>query len=516
MGHDAFFSYAHVDNQVHGDFIRQFRKLLIHRIEARLKINYPGSDVAKDGLDFFIDHEGLPANGDVSEILKSHVRESEFLFIFVGRGYLQSQYCQKERTWFREAFSENEAAARDRTFIVFLTKEALSQSANDDVKNGDLRKLRSSVFWNDFGREDQRDAPLEPFLEFEGRLQENPRFRDKLDKIAKTYVDLYPLAVDEPISDTKLSSEIRNTRQRIATPVEDQTVAVGAVTNNLREFRDKTVEELRANKSLVVDIIEYGELADHRDHVTERLRKAGTYLQIFDYSPVRGERRDPPGGHLEVQKALLPAGCPFLPWLPPSPPAITKESPERETNPEDLKIINELAGKAQTGRAAQAAAALLSTLHKPLQDRPALILVECTEVDANAVRIANSVVTKIWNDYVAGGMRIGFPMARWDAMEEDPNFFNDIDGIIVIDRSKQVSTLFSQVSKIRAALDQRNMEIEPRLFVLPPSQRAKIFNLPFIVFRERGSHLELPDSDREELRQFLVQVKERATLAAAK
>jgi hypothetical protein len=113
-------------------------------------------------------------------------------------------------------------------------------------------------------------------------------------------------------------------------------------------------------------------------------------------------------------------------------------------------------------------------------------------------------------------MRIGFPMARWDAMEEDPNFFNDIDGIIVIDRSKQVSTLFSQVSKIRAALDQRNMEIEPRLFVLPPSQRAKIFNLPFIVFRERGSHLELPDSDREELRQFLVQVKERATLAAAK
>ena len=125
-GHDAFFSFSHADDEAYGDFVGQFRDMLRKRVAARLKLAYPKLEFVTDTLDFFVDWEGFPANGPMWEALETHVRQSQFLFLLVGKGYLQSDYCQKEREWFRAAFNENEKTALSRTFLVFLTSEALT------------------------------------------------------------------------------------------------------------------------------------------------------------------------------------------------------------------------------------------------------------------------------------------------------------------------------------------------------------------------------------------------------
>src|SRR5215831_2603563 len=161
-GHDAFFSFSHADDEAYGDFVRQFRDMLRKRVAARLKLAYPKLEFVTDTLDFFVDWEGFPANGPMWEALEHHVQQSQFLFLLVGKGYLQSDYCQKEREWFRAAFNENEKTALSRTFLVFLTSEALTIASE-----GDIGALRSEVFWKDTCGE-RPNRPMPPYLPKDG------------------------------------------------------------------------------------------------------------------------------------------------------------------------------------------------------------------------------------------------------------------------------------------------------------------------------------------------------------
>jgi hypothetical protein len=159
-GHDAFFSYSNADNAAHNEFVTDFRNMLKKVVAARLRLQFPKVKFVDEMLDFFIDHEGLPANGPISDSLREHVGKSEFLFILVGKGYLDSEYCQREREWFRAAFDQNEQTALGRTFLIFMTGEALTMTGTSarsrPSRAGRMRRRRGKSFasptpWSTFG-----------------------------------------------------------------------------------------------------------------------------------------------------------------------------------------------------------------------------------------------------------------------------------------------------------------------------------------------------------------------------
>jgi hypothetical protein len=504
MGHDAFFSYAHVDNMAHSDFIERFHEMLTQKITARLEMKFPR---VNRNPDLFIDHEGLPANGPVNATLEMHVKQSEFLFIFVGLGYLNSDYCQSERTWFRQAFAENAETARERTFLIFLTAEALERVSAKDAPD-DLRQMRNSIFWKDFSKPRSPDRPMDPMLTTrDNQLEDNPKFTEILDEIAVTYVDRYRKAVDQPRGDeacSELMSALRNVNRKDSKSL---TVAVGAIAKNLEEFRNQVIGALKDNKTIAVDVIDYAALVDDKEKVAKRIGAANAFLQIFDDGPVRAQRDDPDGGHLEVQRAMLPAGKPALYWMPPE----AQRSAQKEARQADAKVIGALAENARTGSAQDAAVELARLLTGPRDDVAATVLVECTPKDLEIVNTANSMVKRIWAD-VAKDMPIQFPLLAWDSLE-DLGYLNSVHGIIVVDRSRQQRSLLDQYFKMQKQLDDRNVEISQRLFVLPPKETAGMFNWPFFVFRKAENQLQLLDEDRDRLKQFLVEVKNRAMRA---
>src|SRR5262245_35445210 len=90
--HDVFFSYATLDNELQSNWVKDFRDDLKKRVVLQLKSN-GFNDADLDQIDFFIDDKGMPANGGLMDELIDAIRRSHFLFMFVGEGYLRSDYC---------------------------------------------------------------------------------------------------------------------------------------------------------------------------------------------------------------------------------------------------------------------------------------------------------------------------------------------------------------------------------------------------------------------------------------
>src|SRR5262245_66151894 len=94
--YDAFFSYAHDDNSFYDGWVHFFHKELEKKYGEflRRKISdYPIlRNVSEREPKFFIDQEGLPANGELVHELEESIENSEFLFVLVVIKYLDS-YC---------------------------------------------------------------------------------------------------------------------------------------------------------------------------------------------------------------------------------------------------------------------------------------------------------------------------------------------------------------------------------------------------------------------------------------
>jgi TIR domain len=69
--------------------------------------------------------EAFPQGGPLNEALEDYVLKSEFLFIFLGRGYLRSQYCLAELEAFRRKASGSVDEALRRTYVVVVDQDAV-------------------------------------------------------------------------------------------------------------------------------------------------------------------------------------------------------------------------------------------------------------------------------------------------------------------------------------------------------------------------------------------------------
>jgi hypothetical protein len=228
-------------------------------------------------------------------------------------------------------------------------------------------------------------------------------------------------------------------------------VALGVVTSNLKEYRAKLVETLAANRDLKVQTVELGELMDDRDAVRKKLENVDVFVQLFDYSAVRAERGDPPGGHLAVQRALVAPKTQMLWWMP---PAAGGNGAGREQDAAHLKVIDELAAGAAKGDQSEAEAALLRLLGAEPQRGYAQVIVECNSIDRQDVESACRVVESIWKSGVGGGLKLYMGTVPFRRLVSDAGNLDSLDGIVLVDRSQQVRALFDQAIKIQEQLDQ--------------------------------------------------------------
>ena len=100
----AFLSYSSADDQSWGGWVKSFHQVFSQGLAGELKIQG-----AEEAIPFF-DIESLRGKaGSVESLLKENVQSSFALFVFLGRGYLKSEWCCKEL----EFFSNLHNGARD-------------------------------------------------------------------------------------------------------------------------------------------------------------------------------------------------------------------------------------------------------------------------------------------------------------------------------------------------------------------------------------------------------------------
>ncbi len=116
--YDAFISYAHDDNVLHDDAVWMFYRYLKPRFEAEVRLR----DSSKREANIFIDSNGLPANGDLSDELSLVIARTAYLIIFIGKSYPNSTWCGKELDLFIRQSSGVREKVLERVFVIVLDR----------------------------------------------------------------------------------------------------------------------------------------------------------------------------------------------------------------------------------------------------------------------------------------------------------------------------------------------------------------------------------------------------------
>ena len=114
FSYPVFFSYCSIDEVATGNYISKFHKhfsTILSDIVTQEEV-----DVSMP----FIDAIDIPSEGDINYLLNEYVQNSFALFIFVGKGYLQSNYCFEELKYFSNLLNNARDELQDRVWIFEL------------------------------------------------------------------------------------------------------------------------------------------------------------------------------------------------------------------------------------------------------------------------------------------------------------------------------------------------------------------------------------------------------------
>jgi hypothetical protein len=517
-GFDAFFSYAHSDNDGYNDFVRKFesrlkglftarlnQRIAEFRLEGKLGLhNFDEGDVK-----FFIDYKGLPANGPLDEELCAAARKSHFLFIFVGPSYLASEYCGEELRYFSERFVANIENALKHTFIIVLSNKAnrLASLSRNEIVASYSKGIRENFY------ERGGDRPLDPSIPNEDGISiENTAFAKKLDRVVDTLVKRYEEKVLSSNGLVQLpgkeEEEEQEQKEEDKEKGERPRIVFGAVTAGLMSYRNALLQAIKGDLGVDMEVVETTELDPVK--FKKRIQGARLFIQLFDGNPVALlSRNDPAGGHLAVQQNLV-AGAVRILWCRPTDVA--------DGDPKDLAdrdFLQKIQASAASGTLADLKQAVIQAWSSELPPSPgvglASIMVERTdEDDADWMNRVRPLLEAKWRARMRGQMDIWLTDADWEQINK-PEFLQRFHGIVIVDRSKPTDAIYDQAYFIQTKLTQRRTPVAQRLFVLPPKKKPTISinKWPAILFRCNDGDKELTVNEAE-LHEFFDRVRERA------
>ncbi len=118
--YSAFFSYAHADDDGDRNWITHFEYELRRGLESRLGGTVPPIHMSR---------KNGPVRGFLDEALRSNVRDSFWMFLFVHHKYVDSGWCLAELNNFKEIFGDE--GFRKRLIIIAMSTSSMDRLRRD-------------------------------------------------------------------------------------------------------------------------------------------------------------------------------------------------------------------------------------------------------------------------------------------------------------------------------------------------------------------------------------------------
>ena len=535
--HDAFLSYARLDNEDRNGLIERIRDKLEKKIKSRIiKKRY---DLKGREVSIFRDKDNLEKSGEIADQLAPHVRNSWFLFVFMSEHYLNSSWCDKELDWFKENFRGETTEALKHTIIVVLEKGALS-SGWKSYLSGEDRPLYIEFFDKSGETHDFYSNVIS-----EVGMDINPAVDNTLDQIAAHITEMAlreqlippkrsvpeprpipPLSVVSPPT-PGLADNSQKPLQKPSSTTEKPRIAIGLVTPDLEDVRNRLREALEAEGNIEVQALDLEDFKKLED-VEMRVERAALFIQPYSYHPVEFDYFNmPDGGHLEfqeslvknIQKSLQEQGeakpIPIWHWYPEGQPGGIEPGGRQDLDKENrhFAYIEGLRKRAKTERPEDMAKEIMKFLGLCRDSRspyqlPTVMIESTPEDQERSERIAQA-IAGLWtshDEFKECGPLLTYPL-EWNMLDEFTAYLRNCDGFVFVYGSKQYGSLFHQVQRLDSNLKLIGWEPGRAVIAVPPEKKAKdqkgFWNM--VRFYENGQLHE--DDERAALR-FLGRVKQ--------
>jgi len=484
--YDAFFSYAHSDNEARRNLITNFREALAPKIKH--EITKKRQDLKTRDVFIFQDKENLEITGQTSDRLAPHVRKSWFLFVFMSEQYQNSAWCEKELDWFKDNFRGEEGEAIKHTIIVVLEKEALRGKWKSYL-GADNEPLYMKFF-------DENSRKTFDF--YSKRAIDNKSVIDQdvddiLDEIA---AHVAKMALDELIAEEEaaqlnppsvspilgIGAGAKN--QAPPSKADQLVITIGAVTSDLKGARSRLLEGLKNEEKIDARFLDLEDFERGED-VEKLVQGSALFVQPYSFHKVEfGLFGMPDGGHLRIQELLADVmegeRIPILWWYPEGEPAITKQDAARDVEPQNrhISFIENLRDRTTRGCLTD----VVKEIQKRLGMEPGIertqklptVMIESSPEDwGRRERIAKT-MEELWSK--SDGFKECGPLLTrglpWKMLEDYVDCLRDCNGFVFVFGSKQPKSLFQQTLRLDSILKLNGWDAGRAVIAVPP-EKAK-------------------------------------------
>jgi hypothetical protein len=441
--YDAFFSYAHDDDSYHDGWVHDFHEELEKKYGELLRkkiSDYPIlRKVSEREPKFFIDNNGLPANGELTHELEDAIKNSEFLFVFVGTKYLDSDWCGKEiNSFFKSLSNQNKREIYERLFIIVLEAEALQKS----WINSHLGKAKEEAIYLPFF--DDNGSPIPPNLPINNELKPNPKISISLHKLAETMVKRTVHLIEHPGPVLPKPSQLTNG------------ITIGVIRPNLGTATDQLLEQLlKDNGDIAVEKLTQEDLLseDVDKILMDKLARSAVFVQPFDHGKVLMRLGGLQGGHLKIQENIINNRIPIVWWHVPSAlGGIEADNEQAETLELHTTYLATLDEQARQGDVDEMATHILDIIC-PHPILPTTVFIESTVEDADITRLLGEKLRQLWNSNFGSGARLFCSPMPWAELSKArAETLKKCGGVIFIYGHKDIDALIDQIQKFEGMI----------------------------------------------------------------
>jgi hypothetical protein len=332
----AFLSYSSADDQSWGGWVRSFHQVFSQGLAGELKIQGAEQTVP------FFDIESLRGKaGSVESLLRENVESSFGLFVFLGRGYLKSEWCCKELEFFSNLHNGARDTLLQRVWIFEIDR------LDSDLKSQYQKRLSQAGAEGLISQRRQNfldpNTNRRPVLILENLGTNQREYQDKVEPIVRDLAK----RIESDSFQRPISGSAQN----------QQDVLIGLPTLDLIESCDRLEAQLTvAGKSVGRITLDefHGLSADELKAKVARFR-----LVVIPVSEAKVLMPLLEGGHLAPQVRALPTSdlSRTIVWRPSD--AKTLTDAEKESDPRQLVVCNDLLRRAGNPAPAEEIAARL-------------------------------------------------------------------------------------------------------------------------------------------------------------
>lgn len=475
---DVFLSYANADNIAHNLWVSDFERYLKEKVIAELSRQ---DDTCADRASFVRicrDETGFPESGNLAAVIDEKVRHSQFLFIFLGEGYLNSEWCLSELDIFREATGGTIQGALERLYLIVLDRNALFRLREGDEPKRLLQKRKN--LWKSLQAITEKAIRIEDFLRPNDFLL--PVYRDQYNRadvdFHKFCTPLVKELTKKLLEQRELSERNRKHRLESQSSPRENPIVIGPVPSRLKAVRDMLLEALKDNSVRTIEEDELGQ----QDIIQEYLTNTRLLVMPFDrYEPII-QRGDPAGGHLAVlQKIFKEVHCgdqsttdaSIIWWEPP----IQNAAEPKAISNYDKVFIKGIDALPEEQRRHCGALELATELLKRNQKKllTARVWIEWEESDEKTIVEAQNIVKKYFDAHCQAKEKEGlqlnavlhFGVADWEMLEK--TLPGKPDGIVIVyNENKDFNAFTEQWQTISNLEEVLAKKMFPGIFYMRP------------------------------------------------